>query len=96
MIIRGSRYENASILRVTTADGSTQFAIYPTRMLLTEQVTFVQRTVVAGDRLDTLAHRYYQNSLLWWIIARANPEILYPDDIPPGTILRIPDASSIR
>ena len=27
---------------------------------------------VDGDRLDTLAHRYYGNMTLWWIIAKAN------------------------
>jgi len=25
-----------------------------------------------GDRFDTLAQRYYNNSNLWWIIAKAN------------------------
>ena len=25
-----------------------------------------------GDRLDTLAHRYYGDTSLWWIIAKAN------------------------
>ena len=25
-----------------------------------------------GDRLDTLAHRYYKDISLWWIIAKAN------------------------
>ena len=25
-----------------------------------------------GDRFDTLAQRYYDNSNLWWIIAKAN------------------------
>ena len=25
-----------------------------------------------GDRLDTLAHKYYGNTTLWWIIAKAN------------------------
>tara|TARA_B100000900_G_C20546034_1_gene702582 strand:+ start:1225 stop:1515 length:291 start_codon:yes stop_codon:yes gene_type:complete len=25
-----------------------------------------------GDRFDTLAQRYYENSNLWWIIAKAN------------------------
>ena len=25
-----------------------------------------------GDRLDTLAHRYYGDDTLWWIIAKAN------------------------
>ena len=25
-----------------------------------------------GDRFDTLANRYYEDSNLWWIIAKAN------------------------
>ncbi len=25
-----------------------------------------------GDRLDVLAHKYYKNADLWWIIAQAN------------------------
>ncbi len=27
---------------------------------------------VFGDRFDTLAQRYYEDSNLWWIIAKAN------------------------
>ena len=27
---------------------------------------------VIGDRLDTLAFRYYKDQTLWWIIAQAN------------------------
>ena len=25
-----------------------------------------------GDRLDTLAHRFYKDVTLWWILAKAN------------------------
>ena len=43
-----------------------------------------------GDRFDTMAQRYYENSNLWWIIAKAN-EIsdgrISPD---PLSKLRIP------
>ena len=27
---------------------------------------------IHGDRLDLLAHRYYGDSTLWWIIAKSN------------------------
>ena len=27
---------------------------------------------LSGDRFDTLAQRYYEDSNLWWIIAKAN------------------------
>jgi nucleoid-associated protein YgaU len=44
-----------------------------------------------GDRLDSLANSYYNDSTLWWVIAAANNNAtkgaLYPT---PGTQLRIP------
>ena len=41
-----------------------------------------------GDRLDLLAHTYYNDSSLWWYIAKANN--LKVMNIPIGTSLRIP------
>jgi nucleoid-associated protein YgaU len=47
--------------------------------------------VKQGDRLDLLANRFYRNSRLWWLIAEANPDCLYPDDLlKPGLQLVIP------
>ena len=45
-----------------------------------------------GDRLDTLAQRFYKDSSLWWVISSANPNSLNFDSlaIAPGTQLRIP------
>lgn len=43
-----------------------------------------------GDRLDTLSYRFYGSALDWWQILDANPEILNPSQIAPGTALRIP------
>lgn len=44
-----------------------------------------------GDRLDSLAFKYYSDATLWWIISAANPELrkdsLY---LEPGTQVRIP------
>ena len=45
-----------------------------------------------GDRLDNMAFDYYNNSDLWWIISRANPEKIKRDSffITPGIQIRIP------
>lgn len=45
-----------------------------------------------GDRLDTLASVYYQDTSLWWVIARANPNKIRRDGLllKPGIQLRIP------
>jgi len=39
---------------------------------------------IDGDRLENLAHRYYGDSTLWWIIAKAN-------DIRDGSFALKPD-----
>jgi len=47
--------------------------------------------VKQGDRLDLLANRFYRDSRLWWLIAEANPDYLYPDDLlEPGRQIIIP------
>ena len=40
-----------------------------------------------GDRFDTLAQRYYEDSSLWWIIAKANE--LSRGDIAPRTDVKL-------
>ena len=42
-----------------------------------------------GDRLDKLAHSYYGDNTLWWIIAKANG-IRGKIALEPATPLRIP------
>ena len=46
----------------------------------------------AGDRLDTLANSFYQDTSLWWVIARANPDKIRRDGLllKPGIQIRIP------
>lgn len=43
-----------------------------------------------GDRLDTLAYKYYKDQTAWWIIAVANQLGRGSLFVPPGTQLRIP------
>ena len=44
-----------------------------------------------GDRFDTLAQQFYQDSSLWWIISIANTELKQNSlFIPVGTQVRIP------
>ena len=49
--------------------------------------------VVEGERLDTLAFKYYGNSTLWYVIADVN-EIFNPfETLEPGEELLIPGLS---
>ena len=45
-----------------------------------------------GDRLDSLAYQFYNDSSLWWVISSANPDIIRKDSyaLKPGMEIRIP------
>lgn len=47
-------------------------------------------TVQSNDRIDLLAHRFYQDPILWWVIAWANDMEILPTDLKVGADIRIP------
>ena len=56
------------------------------------------RTVILQSlqRLDHLAHKYLNDSKLWWVLA-ALSDIGWAMQLPPGTIITVPvDTSAIK
>ena len=64
-----SRYNHTKVK--TSRDGKRVFkpTIYP-RIPIKDSDIFIYPKF--GDRLDNLAHKYYKDTSLWWIIAKAN------------------------
>lgn len=56
----------------------------------------IQHVVSSTDRIDLLAHRYYGDSRLWWVIAWANNLEILPTDMKPNMQLRIPSKDYIE
>ena len=81
------RYKNTEILK--TEEGIRYFktTIYPEIPIDADDTYVIS---AGGDRYDTLAQQYYQDSSLWWIIASANPTTRFSLAIIPGAQLRIP------
>ena len=83
-----NRYDNTTIDQTQQGQPYFKQRFYP-NIPLSENDVYVITTV--GDRLDSLANSYYNDSTLWWVIAAANNNAtkgaLYPT---PGTQLRIP------
>jgi hypothetical protein len=83
------RYNNTPILKTEYTDRPYYKVKFYPNIPLAESDVYVITTI--GDRLDSLAYSYYNDSTLWWIISAANDNItkgaLYPE---PGTQLRIP------
>ena len=59
---------------------------YP-RILLNNNDKFIRTK--DGDRLDTMAYRFYKDTSLWWIIAKANG-IRGKTALEIGKVIRIP------
>jgi len=86
------RYNNAKI-RIKDNKNYYKSKFYPNIPLSSGDMYIITSS---GDRLDTLAHSYYGDVELWWVIAMANNNInkgaLY---LQPGTQLRIPTNISL-
>ena len=92
MIYLTSRYAESDVSYIL--DSRTGIAQATVLRTIPEQDDTAQYGTVyywrEGDRLDYLSYSLYGTSLEWWRILDANPEILNPSQIAPGTALRIP------
>lgn len=52
-----------------------------------EDITHV---VQEGERIDSIAYRYYQDAVLWWVVAWANSIELPQRELSPGVELVVP------
>lgn len=92
-IYLGSRYQSSRVVTVSTDRGWRPTVL---RDQPAPSQAFREMVTTSQTSLQELADRVYGDPELWWHIADANPSILYPDRIPPGTILRVPNASTLR
>lgn len=90
MIYENSRYEFDKVVMIRDHQGVSNPAIFVSPDV--DAQSFYYEIVVSHDsmRLDLIAWRVYGEAEKWWVIARANPEIFYPDNIPMGTVVRVP------
>lgn len=78
-----SRYRNTKII-----DGKTQATFEFPVIDLSKIQTFSIR-ISDGDRFDVLAHKYFNDGTLYWVIMLVN-DISWPWDFASGQIIQIP------
>ena len=83
----GKRFKKIQNNKTSTGTVYKRNVIYP-EIPLDENDVYVLTQY--GDRYDTLAQEFYQNSELWWIISSANNYQKGSLNITPGVQLRIP------
>jgi phage tail protein X len=91
----GSRYETGAVGERVHSDGTLSISLFRGPLKTTTGVRYYPYQVTDGDRYDLIAYHAYQDSSKWWYVADANPELLSPDPLPAGSVIRIPDARDI-
>lgn len=91
MIFLDSRYADGTLFKAWNARKE-QYDLAVFRTWPSQLKSFFIYEWVETDRIDNLANRFYGEPNLWWMILDLNPEILDPQNIKPGTQLRIAHA----
>jgi phage tail protein X len=82
-----NRYSDIKIIKTEQGKRYKKTVVYP-KMEKTVDDTYI--IAIQGDRLDNLAYKYFGDSRLWWIIARANYLGKGDLTVPIGKQIRIP------
>lgn len=82
-----NRYKNIQVARNVDNTLYRRNPIYPTIQPTLDDIYVITSV---GDRYDTLAQQFYNNSALWWIIAMSNNYNRGSLVVEPGVQLRIP------
>lgn len=90
MITRNSRYASCVLFR----DGSEEFFGFRNAVDRPERPDDRFHKVVPGDRIDLLAHRYFGDAKLWWVICDYN-DIAFPLLLEEGRVLRVPSVEFV-
>lgn len=53
-------------------------------------VRYTSYVTRSGESFESLANRVFRDGTQYWRIADLNPQIKFPDQIPAGTIIRLP------
>jgi phage tail protein X len=82
-----NRYSDIKIIKTEQGKRYKKTVVYP-KMIKTVDDTYI--IAIQGDRLDNLAYKYFGDSRLWWILARANYLGKGDLTVPIGKQIRIP------
>jgi hypothetical protein len=88
MVFKGSRYSTTDVVEIRGPDGVVRRSL-ATRVAAPAP-SALEQTVVEGERLDTLAMRFYGEPTRYWLVLDANPETLNPFELlAPGASIHV-------
>lgn len=93
MIYLSSRYADSEVTYILNSRTNTSVATVLRDTPQQDAEQSYRRVYIwrEGDRLDSVSYRLLGASGDWWRILDANPEVINPLTIKPGTSLRVPE-----
>lgn len=89
MFFDGSRYQRVADASFVDGQGR-KLQLKATREPASTELALTYQ-VREGDRLDSLAQKFFHDPRKWWLIADANPDVMTLEELlVPGRQLRIP------
>jgi hypothetical protein len=89
-----SRYERCAVLDLGSSYGTSTSHVVIRSAIVDGRLPYTTIILHERDRLDHIAGRYYNNGRYWWVIAAAS-DIGWGLQVPPGTIIRVPDIKEV-
>lgn len=89
-----SRYARSPVLAFGMQFGTSRVREVIQSAIKESRISTKTMVVRGAERLDTIAGAVYGDGRYWWVLAAAS-DIGWGMQIPPGTIIRIPDLSDI-
>lgn len=89
-----SRYARAPLLALGASYGTSQAATIIRQALANGTIKSHDIILRGAERLDTLAGSIYGDGRLWWILA-ASSNVGWGLQVPPGTIITVPDLNDV-
>jgi hypothetical protein len=90
-----SRYSRAGFIQGGIGYGVSNSHVLIRNAIKNRNLVYETTILQEGQRLDHLSSLYYGDSSLWWILAAASG-IGWGLQVPPGTIVNIPDLEQVR
>ena len=87
-----SRYSTTTVIKDENGKRRAATTIFPIPARSEDDIYI---TVTSDERLDTLAHKFYKDVQLWWVIAQTNGIGKGTNIVPSGVTLRIPSVTKI-
>lgn len=88
------RYTTSRIIKGGLMRGTSDTVHLIRNAISAKRIKIKELTLQESQRLDILAGIEYGDSTLWWIIAAAS-NIGWSLQVPPGTLIKIPDLKDV-